>query len=279
MTQQNIRAPESAADTETIVKEWRFQWSRHPMNGESMSRESYLSLWDRGARSYNASRYSEITESVIGCMEEKGLLGGTLIDIGCGIGAYAVPFSSRCEKVVAVDSSREALSVLKETCQDRHIGNIRTEECDCLSIPEELGCDTAFCSLCPGMNSPEAVLSMESLGVRRVYISSCDSGEDSIEMEIWRELGCDYSYRGYDTDYPFRFLRSIGRTPEVHHFSQLNESENDAESVIDGYRRTIANYRKLTDREIGAIERVVRRHSENGTVRSSRTMNLGMIIW
>lgn len=262
-----------------ITEEWMREWARHPLNGEKVSKERTISIWDSEAGTYSASGYSEILPKVIDEMDSMGLLDGSLIDIGCGTGAYALPFCSRCSKVVAVDSSEGMLNVLRKRCRESSVSNIDIVDCDCAGIPDDSACDTAFSSLCPAMNNPDSVLDMERLGKRRVYISSSDAGEDSIEIEIWRELGCDYSYRGYMTDYPFRFLESLGRKPSIRYFTQKHDASVPAEKAAERYRHVIGRYRDLTDRELSAIDKVISKRTVDGSVSFARVMRIGMIIW
>ena len=262
-----------------ILEEWKREWMRHPMNAEGMDRDSMERMWDESAPTYDCSRYSSIVNNVVAKMDELGLLGGTVMDIGCGTGAYAIPFSPLCSGILAVDGSGPMLEVLRRGCGERHIGNVKTLMCDCRDIPERLRCDTAFSSLCPAMNSPSMILSMERLGNRRVYISSSNRGEDSMEMEIWRELGSDYSYGGYHTDYPRRFLESLGRSPSLYRFTQMNRTEVPDIKMRDIYRRLLSRYRPLTEAETSAIDRVVSEHSIDGTVTVSREMCVGMLVW
>ncbi len=52
----------------------------------------------------------------------------TVIDVGAGTGRVALPLAPRVESIVAVDSSRAMLGVLKRAARDRGIGNIRCVE-------------------------------------------------------------------------------------------------------------------------------------------------------
>ena len=266
-------------DSEAVLKEWKEDWLRHPMNAEGMGEDRIDRMWDEIAPTYDSTRYSSIIRDAVGKMEEMGLLGGTLIDIGCGTGAYAIPFSSLCSKVLAVDGSGPMLDVLRRECGERRIGNIETLRCDCRNIPEGLRCDTAFSSLCPAMNSPSMILSMERLGNRRVYLSFYDRGDESMELEIWRELGRDYSYGGYITDYPFRFLESLGRTPSIHYFKQMNRTDVPDTKMKDNYRKLLSHYRPVREAETAAIDKVVSEHNVDGTVTVSREMCIGMLVW
>ena len=266
-------------DSKAILEEWKREWLRHPMNAEGMDKESLDRVWDESAPNYDCSRYSSIVSDVVAKMDVLGLLGGTVMDIGCGTGAYAIPFSPLCSGILAVDGSEPMLDVLRRGCEEHGITNVETLMCDCKDIPGGLRCDTAFSSLCPAMNSPSMILSMERLGDRRVYISSYDKGGDSMELEIWRELGHDYSYGGYLTDYPRRFLESLGRSPSLYRFRQKNRTEVPDTRMKDNYRRLLSRYRPVSEAETAAIDRVVSEHSVDGIVTVSREMCVGMLVW
>lgn len=270
------RMPDAAR---TAAEAWMDDWSRHPMNGEGASEERIGRMWGASAKTYSSARYSGIADEVVEEMEFMGLLGGSVLDIGCGTGAYSVRFSPRCDRVVALDSSPEMLEVLRSRCEEASASNVDTVECDCRSIPDALACGTAFSSLCPAMNFPERILDMERLGHRRVYISSCDDGEDSLEMEVWRALGKSYTYRGYLTDHPYRFLRGMGRDPEMHRFTQKNEAKAPEDEMVKTLERLVSTYRDVTDTERSAIRRVVSDRSSNGFVDLSRTITMGMLTW
>ncbi|MCK9614692.1 MAG: class I SAM-dependent methyltransferase [Candidatus Omnitrophica bacterium] len=50
----------------------------------------------------------------------------TIIDIGCGTGAFAINAASRCKKVIAVDVSEGMLNLLREKAKEKKINNIET---------------------------------------------------------------------------------------------------------------------------------------------------------
>ena len=50
----------------------------------------------------------------------------TILDMGCGGGALAVPLAARVKKVTAVDFSPNMLAIVKNICRERSITNIET---------------------------------------------------------------------------------------------------------------------------------------------------------
>ncbi len=263
-------------DTDSIVKEWRAASARHPMFGEGMSEESMGMMWESGSSSYSDARYSVIRDGILDALLSEGLLGedDSVIDIGSGPGTFAVPFSGRCRSVLCVDGSEGMLRRI----EDAGISNISTLRMDCRSLSSGYRRDVAFCSLCPPMNCPEGIDLMEALGGRRVYVSSANR-EKGLEGEIWAALGKDYSYEGYDTDYPYRYLLSRGRDAEVRYFTQDCTVSETVEAAVDRFRSLISNYRTVGAEEERAIRDVVSGHAEDGMVVQRLVLRMGMLTW
>ena len=263
-------------NTETIVKEWRDEFAKHPMFGENMSRQALDDLWESGSAAYSDSRYSEIRDRIIETVLSKGYLRkeDTLLDVGSGPGTFAVPFSGHCRSVLCVDGSAGMLRRVEE----KGIGNISLMKEDCMTL--DTGCrrDVAFCSLCPPMNTPEGIDLMGRLGKRCIYVSSANR-EKSLEGEIWEALGEDYSYAGYDTDYPYRYLLSKGIDAEVEYFTQENETTETEEECVKRFESLVSRYRRVDDGCRGVIDRIVRSHSEDGIVRQKLVLRMGMLTW
>ncbi len=263
-------------DTESIVREWKGAFAKHPMFGEGMTADSMDRLWESGSANYSDARYSVIKDSIVETLLTSGYIGrdDTVLDLGSGPGTFAIPFSGRCKSVLCVDGSEGMLLRIRE----KGIGNISVLKADCTCLPTDYRKDVVFCSLCPAMNDPDAIDRMDALGKKHVYISSANS-EMGIEGEIWKALGKDYSYAGYDTDYPYRYLLSKGVDAELRYFSQDNTVTDTVEATIKRFRATVASYRTVGEEEERAIRDAVEDHSENGMVTQSIVLRMGMLIW
>lgn len=212
-------------------------------------------------------------------MLDRGLIQGkTVMDIGCGPGTYVIPFSRTAKKVIAVDRCLAMLERLSRECTEASAVNVEQVVADCRELPPGLSCDLAFTSLCPPMNYPEALLEMEMHSVTNAYVSSAAKG-GSLETEIWKELGKDYSYEGYNTDFGYRYLKAVGRTPWITYFEQKNETEDTYENVVSGLIRQFSKFRGMTEDLVSVIRDVVGRHEEDGIVVQKRNSRMGLLIW
>lgn len=265
-------------NTDEIITEWERNRNRHPLNGEKKTESFISNMWDESASNYDFHRYSTIVDDIVSMLRTKGLLFGTVLDIGCGPGTFAIPFSESAETVIALDASRPMISRLEGTCDSKNIPNIRTIVCDCNHIPDDVHCNLVFTSLCPAMNNPSSILSMERYGDVCAYVSSANTGS-SIETEIWAALGEDYSYSGYYTGYPDEYLRSLGRETELFFFTQENVVDEPVEKTIERYTSLMSRYRPLTDEMMDIIKEVVSRYSDGDRVNYSNDSIMGLLIW
>lgn len=269
------------SDTLSVIREWGQARRRHPFFAEGLSEKDIDRIWDDSAETYGDGTLSKIHDKIIEFLvsEEYFNRNSDLLDIGCGPGTYSLRFSPIVKNVTAADKSERMLERLDGICRAENISNIRTEYMDWnVYIPDKKH-DTAFSSLCPPVNSPESILKMEKCSRDLcIYISSMSKDRDSIYFEIWRELGRDYTYQGYDTEYPLRFLESIGRDPTLKKFEIKTSDESEPGRLVEFYKRKFLLYRD--EQEISkVIEDVVHSHAEDGIVRTEQTNRLGLLIW
>lgn len=266
-------------ETEKICLEWKTEREKHPFFGEKKTPEQIAAMWESSADNYSFERYSHIRDCVVDRLVSEGIIQGkTVADIGCGPGTYALPFSRYAGKVLAIDGSPKMLKRLEDSARSESLTNIDYILSDCRSIDPGIRCDVAFSSLCPPMNYPEALLEMECMSQVNAYVSSATIG-GSIECEIWNRLGKDYSYAGYNTDFAYRFLRSLGREAEVTYFEQEHFVRETYENTVQSYMRLFGRYRPIDEELEGIICDVVFRHREGDDVIQNRSSRMGLLIW
>ncbi|MGC8645550.1 MAG: class I SAM-dependent methyltransferase [Thermoplasmata archaeon] len=81
---------------------------KRPLEGLLYDREGFRMSTPKEIASYLAER----------------LAGGTVADIGCGIGVQTISFAERSERVVAVDMNRERLEMCRKNCERMNLGNV-----------------------------------------------------------------------------------------------------------------------------------------------------------
>lgn len=269
------------SDPIPVIREWEHARCRHPFFAEGLSEKDIDKIWDDSAETYGDGTLSEIHDMITEFLVSEGYVSRNkdLLDIGCGPGTYSLRLSPSVKGILAIDKSARMLERLDGICGTEGITNIRTECADWDVYVPKRKYDIAFSSLCPPVNSSVSILKMEMCSSDTcIYISSMSKDRDSIYFEIWRELGREYTYEGYDTGFPLRFLKSIGREPILKKFEIETCSESEPGRLAEFYKRKFLLYRD--EREIlKAIEDVVGSHAEEGVVRTEQMNRLGLLIW
>lgn len=106
---------------------------------------SSVAVWDNCAASYNSSRQNDPV--YFSCIRQatNEIPKGTklCLDAGCGTGLSTLSLHSHCDKVVAVDYSKESLKVL----ESMGIRNITTVQSDLKTLPfEDSFFDATLCA-------------------------------------------------------------------------------------------------------------------------------------
>ena len=233
--------------------------------------------WEKCSAKYGAGKYAAILNDMVEHLRTSGLITTekTVIDIGSGPGTFAEPISHFSKSILCTDISPGMLTRVESL----KMPNVTTFRGDCLNLPDSCIRDVSFSSLCPPMNGPEGLKTMERLGKELcIYISSANPC-GGLESKIWKALGKDYSYHGYDTSYPARYLKSLGIDADLRFFTQRNESEEDIATAENAMVAKISAYRPLTVDDEMIIRRTIENESEDGTVHTVSEFRMGMLVW
>ena len=264
-----------------LCRIWKNDRDRHPFVGEKLSSDEMKSCWESASNTYTDRWYKGMKDDIIAHLEKIGILGKnkSMIDIGSGPGIYAIPMCQYMKYITCLDASPGMLSRLRDECAKQSIDNIMTKEADWDEYVSERKYDVAFSSLCPPVNTPESILKMESCAIDDcVYISSANVNT-GIHIMIWNELGRDYSYHGYHTKYPCKFLKECGRKPELKMFSEHISYETTVEDAIANESRLIGKYRKVDDKISTIVREIVESHSSDGIIKTDEELRLGLLTW
>ena len=267
--------------TDIICSEWEAERNKHPFIVEKLSPAALAEYWDGSAEKYSGTEYKDIRERIANDLLETGILkkDRRMLDIGCGPGLYEVLFSPHLKEVTGIDGSKKMIERLKEECSAQSCNNVRgiVEQWETFDTDERY--DIVFSSLCPPLNNPESLLKMESYSSDLcIYVSSANTSP-SIQTKIWKDLGKEYSFGGYNTEYPNRYLLSIGRKPVLKFYKEEHVHEMPESEAVALYERNTERYQKTTPDVHDIIASAVRSCSSDGIFREKRTMTLGMLVW
>ena len=255
---------------------WESERLRHPFFGECISPDRYAKVWDDAAEGYNDAGVGDLKEQILDRLSDIIGPDTDVLDIGCGPGTYSIPLSKMCRSVVCLDGSGKML----ERIMQEKMPNIRCIEADWNTYRTDSRFDLVFSSLCPALNNPASLIKMESVsGGYCAYVSSMNDDSRSLHMDIWRSLGRDYTYNGYNTNYPFQHLKGLGREPQMETFVAEEPYDLSSEEVEEKEIRSFSFFLEVDDRVRSLIHDAVERHSDAGIVHYDGIKRLGLLIW
>jgi len=278
----------------TMHKYWHDEWDRvliqYPLATTSMKPAQQVERWDLAAKTYGVQlgMNNERVWDVMEMIKSMHLLNrnSLVLDIGCGTGAYAIPFSSVAGFVDALDFSPEMLSILAQQIESSGIDNIRLfeERFDVFAeraTREKKQYDLVFTSLNPGLYNGESIMAMTALCRGYcIYIAAkriTTQSEKDLDPVI---LNVDCTIlKGSNVIYPFNMLYTMGYDPQMLYTSYYSERTETKEVAVD---RLVQNYKEKCVRTAGledTVTRYVEEHLTQNLFVEKTSGVLGVLIW
>lgn len=255
---------------------WESERLRHPFFGENIGPGRYAKVWDDAAEGYSDAGVSALKEQILERLSEIIGPDTDVLDIGCGPGTYSIPFSKMCRSVVCLDGSGKMLDRIIQA----KVPNITCIEADWNTYRTDSRFDLVFSSLCPALNNPANLIKMESVSRGYcAYVSSMNDDSGSLHMNIWHSLGRDYTYNGYNTNYPFHYLKGLGRGPKMEAFVAEEPYDLPSDEVEEKEIKSFSFFMNVDDRIRSVIHDTVRKYSDAGIVHYDGIKRLGLLIW
>ncbi|MGH4125414.1 MAG: class I SAM-dependent methyltransferase [Clostridium sp.] len=209
-----------------------------------------------------------------------------ILDIGCGPGKYSVQFSKLVEKVTALDISPEMIRYAKGNAEQQNIKNIDFQLCpwEMANIQEKgwsKKFDLVFASMCPGINSKDALMKMIEASKGYCFMSSFakrkDKIMDSLSEEIYNEKSS--SRWGKNIYYAFNILWSLGYYPEICYQDVKIEKVYTLEKAIELYTHQIQTNKEEFNDVLGKTKKYLTNIAEDGMIKDIMEAKIAWIYW
>lgn len=208
--------------------------------------------WDtRAAGLKETPVQSGYVEAFLSRMDLSGCR--SVLDVGCGSGALALPLAQRVEQVVALDFSPGMLAALRRNAKAQGIGNIDARLCawedDWANVPV---CDIAIASRSTQVaDLAAALVRLNSKAAKRVYLTH-RVGDASLDARIGRLLGRN-AVAAPDYIYVINILHAMG----IH--ARLDHIRGGAPQPVREFDQLLAMVTRalggLDDNEIARLRR------------------------
>jgi SAM-dependent methyltransferase len=235
--------PDEVIDVKTL--DWNRLWQDRLAMRPFQRRDACY--WDERAPSFAKSRDKAYTDCFLDIMKPEA--DWTVLDMGCGSGALAVPLAKRVSSVTAVDFSREMLAVVRKRCEDETIRNIETIHGRWEDDWEKLGIgtyDAAIASRSMIVNDLQAaVLKLNAAAGKRVYIVTL-TGDGPHDRRIFDAIGRPFD-PGPDYIYYYNLLYQLGITANL---AFIEETRNRTYAIPEEAVESVEwMFNDLTSRE------------------------------
>lgn len=200
--------------------DWNRMWKEAQDKGSAVISEEHEAeaRWDRMAPQFR--RWMDVDDYPAKLMRNIKLRKDwSVLDIGCGTGAIAIPSAKKAAIVTAIDISEGMLRILARDAKTQGISNIK-----CMHRPWEsisIGQDiqphdvvVASRSLGRAPDLREALEKIDSAALKCVYITAWGGGERGHNKGVRAALGKPYTDVP-DYIYIFNMLHSMGISPNV----------------------------------------------------------------
>ena len=238
-------------------KDWNAEWMRLSDQREV---DHDAAFWDRRARDFRGG--DEASPYVAGFVEHMRLRPGeSVLDVGCGSGALALPLARAGHDVVAVDFSAGMLDVLRRRASADGLRNVKTIHAGWDDDWRAAGvgaADVVIASRSLDVRDLRAALKkLDAFARRRVCVTLPADGLFYPQLLAHEAVGRPYARRG-DQDTAVNVLRQMGIEAEVGFLEHASASRYQSlEAALQSLRRVVA---PADEHEEHALERYAAEH-------------------
>ncbi|NLD56825.1 MAG: class I SAM-dependent methyltransferase [Methanomicrobiales archaeon] len=248
-------------------------------------------FWDSRAGQFAkkpAGREEDRLFGVLDLIGQTGLVteGASVLDIGAGTGALAIPLAKRGARVTAVDFSAEMLRHLtnraaEEKAVIEQTVHLSWDEIDLDDLGFRKNFDLVIASMTPAVQTPQTFgLMLEAAKGVCYYSGWIDRRWDPAYHELYRMLfNEEFRQTSHGFPYPFMYLYLNGYRPIVRIRQDVWKGDETVEEMVD----TVAGFFSAT-KEIDASmkERMwdyFTARATEGKYSSQTTATTGTMVW
>jgi len=282
--------------TESIQNEnsryWTEYWNEtvsHGRKGGPMQAR----FWDNRAagqfaKKPTAGREEDRLAGVLELIGQTGLEieGATVLDIGAGTGALAIPLAERGAKVTAVDFSAEMLKHLSKRAAEADVEIERTvyqswDEVDLEAEGFRKNFDLVIASMTPAVQSPETFnLMLEAAKGVCYYGGWIDRRWDPAYNELYRMLfNEEFRQTSQGFSYPFMYLYMNGYRPIVRIRQEVWKGDETVEEMVDTVAGFFSTTKEIDEPMKARMREFFATRVTDGRYSSQTTATTGTMVW
>jgi SAM-dependent methyltransferase len=262
------------------------------MNLNFTAKETQLdaeTMWDAKAEHYHISQKRQGMKDSYQIAEmlhkKKQLMEGTVLDVGGGVGLYAIPFATYAKSVTITDLSAKMLAYAKENADDAGLCNLEFvkldwDQANFKNLGWEKQFDLVFASMCPAIRDGESIDKMIAASKNWCCINRFIKMKDSVAERIEAILNYSEPFDPHNNrnrvQTIFNYLWEKGFEPEIDYFEETTETFHTLEEATKHYGRRFAT---VAENQHVDLREIISNLAENNRLKVLRNKKLALISW
>ena len=250
-------------------------------------------LWNHMAAHYQSTLHtkdeSSYPDDLVACLAEKGAAepGSSVMDIGCGVGKYAIRFAARRCGVHLLDLADEMLKYARENMRAYDVPwsarECDWEQTDVRKNGWEKTVDLAFAAMTPAVTGRRGVENMIAVSRKHCFISKFAGVHNRLNERVCAALGMDAPDGNFDgrswMDLA-NVIADLGYLPEIAYRDYSWENfipiAQAAERFFDGYNMRLEDTAENRGRVRDALAALT---NDEGIVHEQVQSKAAWIYW
>lgn len=205
----------------------------------------------------------------------------TVLDIGAGMGGYALELSRYCRRVTALEPCGECLRVLEDRAAQLGIANIKTVQSTWEEFAPQTRYDITFSAMCPAICTVGELRRMESLTRKTCCLITVGRGsQDKHRKAMMAQLGIKPN-GGMVTE-AIRYISTLyrmGRKPNVKWHTVRSVSRISVEQAMEKYPLYFAIFGVTPEQSRDFLKSYLARNAVDGFLEEESFLRQALIYW
>lgn len=205
----------------------------------------------------------------------------TVLDIGAGMGTYALPFAKVCREVTALDPVGACLNVLWHKAAHYNLTNISCTHDFWENYSPDKTYDVTFSSMCPAICNVEELRRMESMTAHTCCLVAVQRGSYDLHRKAMM-AGLQIKPQGGMTTEAIHYINALylmGRQPNVKFQESRRTSRVAAETVLEQYPVYFEIFGVSKEHSIPFLEKYLAEQAVDGCLEDESYLRQALIYW
>jgi hypothetical protein len=216
-------------------------------------------------------------------MVKEGILtpDSTVLDIGAGMGSYALSFAKNCREVSALEPVGACLDVLQHKAAQHGLRNIHGIHDYWEHFSPTKVYDMTFSSMCPAICNTEELRRMESMTGKTCCLVAVQRGSYDKHRKTMM-AGLQIKPQGGMTTEAIHYINALylmGRQPNVKFFEFRKTSRVSAETVLEQYPIYFEIFGIEKETSVPFLQQYLTEHAVDGFLEDESYLRQALIYW